>query len=205
MRLNVKATSLRGDASSEPQMMITARAAGASAMRAPTSVDSTRRPDGVETSATDARAGIRLGFLIHDVSRMRRSAYDQFMKPLGITRSQWWVLAFLSRHDGMMQTQLAELMEVGKASVGDNLEGLEKREWVVRRADPVDKRARRVFLTKSAQTLIRHMTIMEHEFNLQILAELSEPETKELVRSLSKIKNAIARLAPHGGRPDAEK
>src|ERR1700745_1841291 len=48
--------------------------------------------------------GIRLSFLIHDVSRMRRSAYDQFMKPLGVTRAQWWVLAYLSRHDGMMQT-----------------------------------------------------------------------------------------------------
>ena len=62
--------------------------------------------DSLGAAASDAsRDGIRLGFLIHDVSRMRRSAYDQFMKPLGITRAQWWVLAHLSRHDGMMQTQ----------------------------------------------------------------------------------------------------
>lgn len=42
----------------------------------------------------------RIGFLVHDVSRMRRTLFDQEMKPLGITRSQWWVLAQLSRSLG---------------------------------------------------------------------------------------------------------
>ena len=40
---------------------------------------------------------LRLGFLIHDVSRLRRSAFDRCLKPLNVTRSQWWVLAYLSR------------------------------------------------------------------------------------------------------------
>jgi hypothetical protein len=71
-------------------------------------VDDEDRVD--EAFGDAARMGIRLAFLIHDVSRMRRSAYDQFMKPLGITRAQWWVLAHLTRHDGMMQTQLADLL-----------------------------------------------------------------------------------------------
>ena len=39
---------------------------------------------------------LRLGFLIHDVSRLRRSAFDRCLKPLNVTRSQWWVLAYLS-------------------------------------------------------------------------------------------------------------
>ena len=47
---------------------------------------------------------IRFGFLVHDVSRLRRIVVDRALKPLGITRSQWWVLSFLSRRDGMTQT-----------------------------------------------------------------------------------------------------
>ncbi len=140
------------------------------------------------------KAGIRLGFLLHDVSRMRRSAYDQFMKPLGITRAQWWVLAHLSRHDGMMQTQLAGVLEVGKASLGDVIEGLEKNGWVARRPDPSDKRAKRVYLTKSAQGLIKRMTEMEHVFNSRILRDLSQQERLDLTRALVTIKRAIARL-----------
>ena len=151
----------------------------------------------VSLSVNDtAREGIRLGFLIHDVSRMRRSAYDQFMKPLGITRAQWWVLAHLSRHDGMMQTQLADVLEVGKASLGDVIESLEGGGWVQRRPDPADKRAKRVYLTKPAQTLIKRMTVMENDFNSQILADLSDEELTDVVRVLIKIKHAISRLAP---------
>ena len=161
---------------------------------------------GLGAASTDvSREGIRLGFLIHDVSRMRRSAYDQFMKPLGITRAQWWVLAHLSRHDGMMQTQLADVLEVGKASLGDVIESLEAGGWVQRRPDPADKRAKRVYLTKPAQTLIKRMTVMENDFNSQILSELSDDEMSELVRSLVKIKHAISRLTPNmGGSGEVE-
>jgi len=151
-----------------------------------------------------AREGIRLGFLIHDVSRMRRSAYDQFMKPLGITRAQWWVLAHLSRHDGMMQTQLADVLEVGKASLGDVIESLEGGGWVQRRPDPADKRAKRVYLTKPAQTLIKRMTVMENEFNSQILSDLSNEEMTDLVRVLIKIKHAISRLAPNATASESD-
>lgn len=151
-----------------------------------------------------SREGIRLGFLIHDVSRMRRSAYDQFMKPLGITRAQWWVLAHLSRHDGMMQTQLADVLEVGKASLGDVIESLEGGGWVQRRPDPADKRAKRVYLTKPAQTLIKRMTVMENEFNGQILSDLSNEEVTDVIRVLVKIKHAITRLAPNAAAGPVE-
>ena len=61
---------------------------------------------------------VRIGFLVHDVSRMRRTLFDQAMKPLGITRSQWWVLSQLSRHvrTGMLQTDLARDLDVGKVT-----------------------------------------------------------------------------------------
>jgi MarR family transcriptional regulator for hemolysin len=159
----------------------------------------------IPSATTDsARDGIRLGFLIHDVSRMRRSAYDQFMKPLGVTRAQWWVLAYLSRHDGMMQTQLADVLEVGKASLGDVIESLERSKWVERRPDPTDKRAKRVYLAKAAQVLIKRMTVMENEFNGQILGELSSAERVELGRSLQKIKQALSRVVPGLNPPDTE-
>src|SRR5258707_3534567 len=108
--------------------------------------------DGNEESSL---LGLRIAFHIHDVSRMRRSAYDQVMKPLGVTRAQWWVLAHLSRHDGMMQTELADVLDVGKASLGTLIERLEAGGWIERRADPGDKRAKRVYLARSGQQLVR--------------------------------------------------
>lgn len=161
----------------------------------------TDEQDADRRASTDAaREGIRLGFLIHDVSRLRRIAYDQLMKPLAVTRAQWWVLAHLSRHDGMMQTQLADVLEVGKASLGDLIADLERGGWVERRPDPLDKRARRVYLTRPAQGLINRMTILEEAFNAQILSDLNASERGALVRSLSKVKHAIARFrTPENG------
>src|SRR6267143_1013569 len=66
---------------------------------------------------------LRLGYLIHDVSRLRRMMFDRALAPLGITSSQWWVLAFISRKDGLPQTQLANELDVGKVGVGARLPG----------------------------------------------------------------------------------
>ncbi|MBL6749511.1 MAG: MarR family transcriptional regulator [Nevskia sp.] len=151
-----------------------------------------------------SRQGIRLGFLIHDVSRMRRNAYDQVMKPLGVTRAQWWVLAHLSRHDGMMQTELADVLDVGKASLGTLIERLEAGGWVERRADPSDKRAKRVFLARSGQQLVRKMTLEENRFNDRILNELNGADREQLIRLLSKIKHALIQYGvPEAGDVEA--
>lgn len=141
-----------------------------------------------------ARDSIRLSFLMHDVSRMRRNTYDQYMKPLGITRAQWWVLAHLSRHDGMMQTQLADVLEVGKASLGTVVDQLENSGWVERRPDPLDKRVKRVYLTRAAQPLIKMMTIEEDHFNQRALGALSFDDHQTLARLLGQIKHSLSRM-----------
>jgi DNA-binding MarR family transcriptional regulator len=145
--------------------------------------------DGNEESSL---LGLRIAFHIHDVSRMRRSAYDQIMRPMGITRAQWWVLAHLSRHDGMMQTQLADVLDVGKASIGTLLERLEAGGYIERRPDAVDKRARRVFMLRAAHQLMKKLTIAEANFNDRILRGLSLTEREQLLRMLSLIKKAIS-------------
>jgi MarR family transcriptional regulator for hemolysin len=91
----------------------------------------------------------RFSFTIHDISRMRRTLFDQELKPLGITRSQWWVLGNLSRHSdtGMIQTELARILEVGKVTVGGLIDRLEEDRLVIRRDDADDRRVKRVFIT----------------------------------------------------------
>jgi len=144
------------------------------------------------TSDVEARQAIKLSFLIHDVSRMRRTAFDQLMKPLGVTRAQWWVLAHLSRHDGMMQTQLAETLDVGKASLGTIIERLAASGLVERRDDPVDKRAKRVYMAKAGQQLLKLMTQEELRFNEQILKGVPSTARAAMISQLTKIKNALS-------------
>src|SRR5260370_38830671 len=89
---------------------------------------------------------LRLGFLIHDVSRMRRNVVDRVLKPLDVTRSQWWVLAFLSRDDGKSLVALAAEFDLGKVSLGGLIDRLEAVGLVERRPDKIDCRMKRRFL-----------------------------------------------------------
>jgi len=107
----------------------------------------------------------KIGVLIHDVARMRRTSFDQMMKPLGLTRSQWWVIANLSRQDGMVQTELADLLEIGKVTLGGLLDRLEAGDWIQRKSDAADRRAKRVFMTANAQRLLSEMRAHEEELN----------------------------------------
>jgi MarR family transcriptional regulator, transcriptional regulator for hemolysin len=166
---------------------------GRSPKRAPHSAALQATAPAAAPAADDpARQAIRLSFLIHDVSRMRRTAYDQLMKPLGVTRAQWWVLAHLSRHDGMMQTKLADALEVGKASLGSLIDRLVAGGLVERRDDPADRRAKRVYMAKAGRQLLKRMMQEENQFNERTLGHLSPADSETMIRVLAHIKQILS-------------
>ena len=139
---------------------------------------------------------LRLGYLIHDVSRLRRSAFDRCLKPLNVTRSQWWLLAFLSRKDGMTQSQLAEELDLGKVAVGALIDRLEKGGLLRREADAGDRRVNRVFLEPKSKQLINKMRKVNHRMNERILAGLSDVNLEGTAVTLDAMKrNLLAYLA----------
>jgi DNA-binding MarR family transcriptional regulator len=134
---------------------------------------------------------LRLGFLIHDVSRLRRSAFDRCLKPLKVTRSQWWVLAYLSREDGMTQSQLAEELDLGKVAVGGLIDRLEKAGLVRRQADATDRRVNRVFLEPKSKQLITRMRKVSHQMNEKILSGLANERLESAAKTLDAMKRNL--------------
>ncbi|MFL1456335.1 MarR family winged helix-turn-helix transcriptional regulator [Marinobacter sp. GN3S48] len=135
-----------------------------------------------------------LGFLMHDVSRLRRTVFDNFMRPLGVTRSQWWVLAYLSRHDGMVQSDLANLLELGKAALGGLVDRLESSELIVRRPDSEDRRVKRVFLTSKGKQVIKEMAAMSHDMSERILEGLDHDQRIQLCEMLETVKSNLVSI-----------
>jgi DNA-binding MarR family transcriptional regulator len=136
---------------------------------------------------------IRFGFLVHDVSRLRRVVVDRVLKPLGVTRSQWWVLGFLSRRDGMTQTALASDLDLTKVAVGGLLERLETSGLVERRADEADARIRRVYLTRSGHRLVRDIRRQVEQVETENLGPATEEEIRVTVRTLQAMKEVLLR------------
>lgn len=115
---------------------------------------------------------------------------DQFMRPLGVTRSQWSMLSTLSRggNNGMMQADIARLMDVGKVTVGGLVDRLEASGHVERRPDAVDRRAKRIFITPKGYEVIEGMIKVADEMNKRILAGVSHGERIVTEDTLFKVK-----------------
>jgi DNA-binding MarR family transcriptional regulator len=141
---------------------------------------------------------LRLGFLVHDVSRLRRRVVDRALKPLGVTRSQWWVLAFLSRTDGMSQVALADELDLGKVGLGQLIGRLEKSGLVTRRADSADRRIKRVFLTKRGQALIGRIRANVSATEKEILDNLDDADLRATVRALRGMKENLLKMIGDG-------
>lgn len=134
---------------------------------------------------------IRLGFLIHDAARLRRIVLDEKFKPLEITRSQAWLMAYVSRADGQTQSDLAEQMSLGKVAIGGLIDRLEKTEMIERRAELTDRRVRKIYLTEKGKKVILLMRDITMEANDTILDGLSIKEIKQAVKVLDKIKKNV--------------
>jgi DNA-binding MarR family transcriptional regulator len=152
--------------------------------------------------APDLNWELRLGFLVHDVSRLRRRVVDRALKPLGVTRSQWWVLAFLSRSDGMSQVALADELDLGKVALGQLIDRLEKTGFVSRRPDEEDRRVKRIYLTKRSHTLIAQIRDNVSVTEKEILEKIDEADLKATVRALRGMKENL--LTMTGDYEDVE-
>jgi len=141
------------------------------------------------------------GFLLNDVARLLRTVYDRRVKSLGLTRAQWWVLNHLYRNDGLTQTELAELLEIEKPTLGRLLDRLEAKGWVRREDDRSDRRAWRVYLTDEIAPAMRELRAVAAELRRDALAGLSAAEREHFVDTLLAIKSNLARMPPAGGAP----
>jgi DNA-binding MarR family transcriptional regulator len=138
---------------------------------------------------------LRLGYLIHDVSRLRRMMFDRALAPLGITRSQWWVLAFISRKDGLPQVQLANELDVGKVAVGALIDRLETSGFVIRQADPVDRRIKRVYVTKQARGFLERLRKETDKFNARIVDGIDRKQLEAASDALLAMKHNLLAMS----------
>ncbi|MFA5679072.1 MAG: MarR family transcriptional regulator [Pseudomonas sp.] len=141
------------------------------------------------------------GFLIHDVSRLRKKVMDRAVKHLGITRSQYWVLINIARYgrEGIAQTKLANLMNVGKVSLGGLIDRMEISGVLERLPDPEDRRAKKVFMTPKGEDLLHVLQDIGMEINHKSIKGISKEQNKLLDGMLKIMKHNLVQQDKEGG------
>ena len=138
--------------------------------------------------------GRSLGFLVHDVARLMRRAFDRRVKHLGLTRSQWFVLVHLYRTDGQTQRHLAQELDMERAPLSKLLDRLESGSWIERRADPDDRRANRGYITNKIDPIMNEIISVGETLTDDIFSGIDKSAREEFLSVLVKAKsNLIAK------------
>jgi MarR family transcriptional regulator, transcriptional regulator for hemolysin len=144
--------------------------------------------------APDGRRHI--GFLISDVARMMRASFDRRVRRIGLTRSQWQVLSLLHRRPGVSQSELADMLEVERATAGRTVDRLQRKNWVVRRPDRADRRINRLYLTAEAEGVQAELGRIAAEMLDDVTAVLDDGEREALVGTLERMKARLLSAEP---------
>src|ERR1700761_5415637 len=111
--------------------------------------------------------------VLPDVARLMRTRFDQRARARGMTRAQWVILARLDRQPGLSQNEMAAICEVEPITIGRLIDRLEARGLVERRADPYDRRIRRLHLLPGAQPIIDEISRYKDELHAELAQNVS--------------------------------
>ncbi len=132
-----------------------------------------------------------LGFILNDVARLMRKRFDQRARHLGLTRTQWQVLSYLARNEGVQQSWLADILEVQPITLARILDRLEAADLVERRNHPKDRRIWLLFLRPKTHDLIADMFKLGEATRMEATAGLSADDCAEFTRMLIAMKSNL--------------
>ena len=139
-----------------------------------------------------------IGFLIHDVSRMRMRYFDTVFKAMEFTRIHWWTLGNIRRMagDGISQGELAKVMGVKKAMMGIMMDQLEDAGLIQRISEPNDRRIRIIKITERGEalsdSLMQTVRDMSPQFNKNISAKDLDVTVRTLEAMRANVRQALA-------------
>ena len=129
------------------------------------------------------------GHLIRRLSQQSNQVFQDEMKRIGadVTSVQFAAMQAIDLHGEMEQSQIAQSIHYDKATIGGVIDRLEKRGWVERKANPKDRRAKLVTLTKEGRQALEAFTPVVKELQDQVIANLSSEERALFIKLAQKI------------------
>ncbi|HET9717121.1 MAG TPA: MarR family transcriptional regulator [Pseudolabrys sp.] len=136
-------------------------------------------------------------FMIMDVARLLRTYADQRARQFGISRAQWAVLIRIHRHEGLKQSELADVLDLQPITLTRLLDRLAANGLIERRADANDRRANRLYLKPAAKPLLDRLGELGADMMETVLHGISSQSIERMLKELGTVKtnlrSAIAR------------
>jgi DNA-binding MarR family transcriptional regulator len=126
----------------------------------------------------------------HAISRM----YNQQAAEEGFTTAIGFVLININSKEGTPATKIAPLIGLETRSLTRMLKTMEEKGLIYKKADPIDKRSVRMFLTEEGKRKKEISVQSVKRFNEQVRAALTEEELASFFGVISKIQKVIDQI-----------
>lgn len=133
-------------------------------------------------------------FILNDVARLLRTYADYRAAQFGMTRAQWAVLVRLDLYEGLNQSELAEMLDLQPITLTRLLDKLADSGLIERRADPDDRRIKRLFLTPAARPLLEHLGVVGEDLMAAVVEGLEPPAIEQMIGQLDAVRDNLRRL-----------
>ena len=127
------------------------------------------------------------GDLLMSLARQLRRAYAHDLEEWAVTPSQSRALRIVGEHQPVRLSVLADVLRITPRSATEVVDVLEGRGWVLRTADPTDRRATCLTLTEagaSQRDLIERARARASEQFLDVLPERERRTLDRILRTL---------------------
>lgn len=137
-----------------------------------------------------------LGKLLGYIGRLHSIRADRYMDQIGLYRGQGMLLKYVSHHDGLTHSEIAENLQISPAAVTKVIKRLEELNYLKRQADPKDERISRVFIQPEGFKVIKQI----HDIFLQLddltFQGFSENELEQLQGYLLRMQTNLQSSVP---------
>lgn len=129
------------------------------------------------------------------ITRLLRKRFDERARTMALsngetlTRAQWRMLGTIHVQEGATQREIAERLEIGPVAAGQTIDRLEEAKWVERRADPADRRVKRLYVTDAAIPILAKLGLLADSEDQNAIIGIP---SKDMVR-LSALLNDVIR------------
>lgn len=146
-------------------------------------------PFGISEESPKRQVGLRMTV----IARLQRNSFDRKVAALNVTRSQWAMIAIVSRYPGSTQRTIAEYLEMSEASAGRLIDRLCADGLLERRDRRDDRRARAVYLTEKAGPLLTKLGAIAAESEQRMFNGFSDEEIQQLLNFMDRIYENVSR------------
>ncbi len=134
-------------------------------------------------------------FLPYRLNRLADKVSREFSKIYadrhGLTRPEWRTLATLGQFGTMTATEIGAHSSMHKTKVSRAVSALEKRKWLARGIDPLDRRLEHLTLTRAGHAAYRDLVPLMKAHEARLLGRASASERQAIQNAIDVLERAL--------------